>query len=355
MNNCFIDIRSTVLSVQRTNILPLFLFCTFLLSCGVHKKSIPATSDSFVDSILTANDFNGVVLISKDDRIVNQRAQGFSDLELNTKITLNDQFVIGSISKQITAVLVLLEMEKGNLKLTDTISKYLPDLHQDWAQRVSIHHLLTHTHGIMELDEPQEFREGTKFQYSQIGYHLLSMILEKLNHQSFETISMNFFRSKNLMHTFHPSAIGYSRLVKGYEELENGNLEYQTSSLSPYPAAGAFISTASDLLRWNQLLHSNQLVKKETMELMKTKYAVRDHSIFGPVNYGYGLLFMEGEQSLQIGALGYAPGFASACYYYPQTNEQVIVLSNVARNLDDFKETFRIHTEIMEYVKVHSH
>jgi D-alanyl-D-alanine carboxypeptidase len=75
------------------------------------------------------------------------------------------------------------------------------------------------------------------------------------------------------------------------------------------------------------------------------------HPIFDKVDYGYGLLFQDGEQNIQIGALGYAPGFASACYFYPQTRSSLIVLANTAKNLDNFKMTFKVHTEIMELIK----
>jgi len=84
---------------------------------------------------------------------------------------------------------------------------------------------------------------------------------------------------------------------------------------------------------------------------MKTKFATRIHPIFGTVEYGYGLLFKDGEENIQIGALGYAPGFVSACYYYPQSKLNVSVLQNTATNLDDFKKTFKVHTELMELIK----
>ena len=89
----------------------------------------------------------------------------------------------------------------------------------------------------------------------------------------------------------------------------------------------------------------------ESLQLMKTKYATRKHPIFGQVAYGYGLLFKEGEEDKEIGALGYTPGFVSACYYYPQTGMNLIVLENTAKNLNNFKNTFKVHTEIMRILK----
>lgn len=99
------------------------------------------------------------------------------------------------------------------------------------------------------------------------------------------------------------------------------------------------------------MLHDGKIVSEESLQLMSQKYSVRIHPIFGEVNYGYGLLFLEGEENIQIVALGYAPGFVSASYYYPKTGYNLVVLSNKVVNLDDFIETFITHTKLMDLVK----
>ncbi len=133
-----------------------------------------------------ANDFNGVILLAQDSITLYKRAFGHSDLDRLVKMETDDQFYIGSISKQITAVLILREYEKGNLDLTDNIGKYLPEIVQTWTNQVTIHHLLTHTHGIVAIDKPLEFEVGTRFHYSQIGFGLLAQILEKIENSTFE-------------------------------------------------------------------------------------------------------------------------------------------------------------------------
>ena len=247
--------------------------------------------------------------------------------------------------------MILREYEKGKIGLNDTIDKYLTEINQPWTKLVTIHQLLTHTHGIVDLDKPLEFEQGSQFHYSQLGYELLARILQKVTGKSFQNLSTELFDQYGLKNTFHPNNKAYKNLVKGYEESESGTLEYTENSLDNYVAAGSFISNVQDLKKWNQLLYSNNLVKKETLELMKTKYSTRVHPIFETVEYGYGLLFKDGEQNIQIGALGYAPGFVSACYYYPQTKINLVILENTANNLDDFKKTFIVHTEIMELIK----
>jgi len=326
-----------------------FILLTSFKTIAQNKKDNDLTLK--IDSILNNNSFNGVVFLTENSTKIYFKSVGYSNLENKVLIKLNDQFVIGSISKQITAVLVLREFEKGKIKLDDKIDQYLTEINQPWSKEVTIHQLLTHTHGIVALDKPLEFMQGSQFHYSQLGYELLAQILEKITNEKFEKLSSELFNQYGLKNTFHPNNKKYRQLVKGYEENESGLLEFTSNSLDNYVPAGAFISNAEDLNKWNQLLHSGKLVKIKTLKLMETKYATRIHPIFNKVEYGYGLLFQDGEQNIQIGALGYAPGFVSACYFYPQTRMSLIVLENTAMDLDNFKMTFKVHTEIMELIK----
>lgn len=309
-------------------------------SKSIHKK---------VDSITKVNSFNGVILITKDSDTLYSKSIGFSDLENNVPLTKKSQFVIGSISKQITAVLIMKAFEKKQLKLTDTIGKYLK-IDKPWNNEVTIHQLLIHTHGIKSLKEPLEFKAGSKFKYSQLGYDLLAKILEKVTSKSFLELSTNLFEKHSLEHTFHPENKSYKNLVKGYQKI-NGELIFEENSLRNYAAAGSFISNVEDLEKWNKLFYSHKLVSKESLDLMKINYATRIHPIFEKVDYGYGLLFNDGEQNIEIGALGYAPGFVSACYYYPEKGINLIILENITKGLPDLKKTFKVHTQLMKIIK----
>lgn len=327
----------------------------FLYSCEAEEGTKTLTDPIYprLDSLITNSEFSGVVFAARDSALLYTKAIGYSDIENEELIKPDDRFVIGSISKQITAVLVLREYEKGKLKIEDTIDKYLSAIEQPWAKEITIHHLLTHTHGISAIDEALAFEPGSRFRYSQLGYDLLAQILEEVTAQSFSGISEDLFTEFGLKNTFHPEKLDQRGYVKGYAEQENGDLVYTENSLRNYPAAGSFISTAEDLIRWNYLLHSNQLVQAASLKLMKTRYATREHPIFDTVEYGYGLLFKEGEENIQIGALGYAPGFVSAAYYHPKSKMNLVVLQNTARHLSDFRQTFGTHLNLMEAIKKH--
>lgn len=324
-------------------------------SCkSIVKESYSLTKS--IDSLLLENKskpFNGVILVAKNGETEYLKISGCSDFENDTPLELKNQFVVGSVSKQFTAAVVLQEYDKGRLDLHIPIRTYLPDLSENWADTVTIHHLLTHTHGIVTLDKPTEFPVGTQYSYSQIGFDLLAKITEKTSGKPFSILSDELFKSCGMDNTFHPEMRGYSNLAKGYFERENGQLEYTDRSLDQYPAAGAFISSAEDLVLWNQDFFEGKLLKENTFRLMTTKQdkAVRDHPMFGITEYGYGITIDDKDGIVQWGQTGYAPGFASMNYYFPQIKTNVIVLENVIYDPNEIKKTFYYHMQILDIVR----
>lgn len=304
-------------------------------------------------STKTTKPFNGVILISQKGKTKYSKIFGYSDIDKKKSLKLNDQFVIGSISKQFTAVLVLREFDKGNIDLFVPIRQYLPELTQSWADTVTIHHLLTHLHGITQLDKPTTFIVGTQYSYSQIGYDLLSKIIERTSGKSFAELSKNLFEECGMKNTFHPDIKGYNNLVIGYTENDNGKIEFETETFQNYVAAGSFISTAEDLIIWNKYFYSGKLLKRKTMKMVETKQngAVRNHPIFGITEYGYGITVDSKENILKFGQTGFAPGFISMNFYFPKTKTNVIVLENVAYETDDLKKTFYYHTGILKIIR----
>jgi len=317
-----------------------------------------AKCEKQIDSLLNAptlKPFNGVVLIAQNGKRTYSKTCGYSDLERKTSLQFNNQFVIGSISKQMTAVIVLQEYEKGHLKLNQPIRKYLPELSRGWADSVTIHHLLTHTHGIVELDRPTTFKPGTAFNYgySSLGYDLLAKITEKTSGKSFVELSKELFEICGMKNTFYPEKYAYSNLVKGYTEQENGKLTVDKGTFRSSVAASAFISTAWDLMLWNEYLHSGKLLKPETYKLMTTKQpgAFRNHPIFGETDYGYGITIDVRDNRLQLGQTGLVPGFVSMDFYFPKTKTSVIVLENIVYDEDNLKKAFFYHTQILNMVQ----
>ncbi|WP_430402887.1 serine hydrolase [Fluviicola sp.] len=314
------------------------------LSAQTQGKQVNETSNMLeqpeiqheIEALLKAQthgSFSGIVLIKENDRFVYSKVQGYSDLENKIPLVANSQFVIGSVSKQFTAVIILLELEKGRCKLEDVISTYLPELQQSWKDSVTIYQLLTHTHGIVSIDKPLSFAPGTRMDYgngNDVGYYLLSKIIEKISGKSFADISMALFKKCGMNSTFHPDVKQYKNLVKGYTEQSDGTVLLENASFSPAPAAGAFISTVYDLCLWNEHLHQGKILKPETYQLMIRiqPHVVREHPVWGVTEYGLGLTVCKKEHILQLGQTGFAPGFISMNFYFPQTKTSVVVLQN---------------------------
>lgn len=332
--------------------LSILLFLTTLSASYGQQLNFSNQIDAVVADKKT-KPFNGIILISQKGKTKYSKIHGYSDIDKKKDLKFNDQFVIGSISKQFTAVLVLREFDKRKLDLTTPIRKYLPELTQSWADTVTVHHLLTHMHGIVQLDEPTIFTVGTQYSYSQIGYDLLAKIVEKTSGKTFAELSKNLFEECGMKNTFHPDQKEYKNLVKGYTENENGKIEFETKTFQNYVAAGSFISTAEDLNIWNKVFYSGKLLKGETMKMLETKQkgAVRNHPLFGVTEYGYGITVDAKDAILQYGQTGFAPGFVSMNYYFPKTQTSVIVLENIVYDTDDLKKTFYYHTEILKIIR----
>jgi len=331
----------------------LVLLFSLILSCPsfAQKSELNIQIDSLYITVTESTPFNGIVLVSVKGKAQYSKCFGSSDYFEQKSFNLQDQFVIGSISKQITAVLILREYDKGNLQLHTPIRKYLPTLPQSWADTVTIHQLLTHTHGIIELDQPLAFPAGSQFQYSQIGYALLADIVEKVTGKSFALTSKKLFQVCKMKSTTHPGLHEYNRLVTGYTVDASGTVVVKDNSFENYVPAGGFVSTAGDLTIWNECLHKGKLLSDSTYALMIKKYATREHPIFGPTDYGYGISVGKPEGVVQLGQTGYAPGYISMDFYFPETETSVIVLENIDWNPENIKNAFYYHVRTLQIVR----
>lgn len=330
----------------------IFVLLTFKNSFGQDNTILSNQIDSLINA-KSNKPFSGIIVISKHGKIQYLKIKGFADNEKKVALKRKDQFVIGSISKQFTAALMLRAYDAGKVELHKPIKHYLPNLTMSWSDSITIHQLLTHTHGITALNKPLSFKAGTQYAYSQIGYDLLAQILESVSQQSFTQLANELFKKCGMLNTFHPNLKKYKNLVKGYSEQENENLAFETATFENYPAAGGFISTVDDLIKWNEWLYSGKLFKPATFQMMKTKQpvAIRQHPLFGKTKYGYGITVDDKERLLQLGQTGYTPGFISMSFYFPASKTSLIIVGNFVWNPDVLDKAFRYHTEILKYVR----
>jgi CubicO group peptidase (beta-lactamase class C family) len=307
-----------------------------------------------IDSIIQIKEpvnFNGVVLINKNSKTVYSKAFGFSDIENKTPLKINDQFEIMSNTKQITSVLVLKEVEKGKIDLQTPIKKYLPELKQTWADSVTVHQLLNHTHGITDLEKPLAFKPGTDFKYGNLSNILLGKIIEKTSKKTYRQLATELFKQLKMNDTFCYSKNDRKDLVRGYINRENKFSKVENSMINEenLPADGV-ITTAKDLIIWNDQLHKGKILSSKSYRLMTSGSARSQHDVFGKekMGYGYNIRIVEANGIQYLGHTGLGDGFSSLNIYVPKADLHIIVLENqMNENSDLFYHTEKLIKDIV--------
>jgi D-alanyl-D-alanine carboxypeptidase len=310
-----------------------FVFIILFISCnsfGQKNNNYSSKIDSLVKTT-NIRKFNGVVLIAENGKIKYSKAYGFKNFEKKTDLNIDDQFEIMSNSKQITAVLLLKEVEKGNVDLKSPIKKYLPKLNQSWADSVTVHQLLNHTHGIADLEKPLLFKPGTEYKYGDLSNILLGKIIEFSTKKTYSENATKLFKNLKMKNTFAFSKEKMQQVVSGHINKENlFNVVNATKITEENIPADGIITNGKDLAKWNSNLHNGKILKAETYKLMITSTVFAQHDVFGKekVGYGYGIRINENEKNKYFGHTGLGDGFASMNLYFPKKDLSIIVLEN---------------------------
>lgn len=315
------------------NRLPVLVICCLI--------SLSSLAQPALDSVLQLESFSGVVAVSQKGKMQYLKSHGSANLETNTPLQTGDQFIIGSVSKQITAVLVLLAAEKGLVQLHTPIRRYLPDYPDAWADSVTLHQILNHTSGIVMWGKPLAFKPGSKFQYATISFSVAADVLEKTSGKTYGELAEELFKRCGMRHST-ATATGIKQLVTPYEKGRPVTFDY---TRLPIPGGG-IVSTAEDLTRWNQQLHTGKILKDSSYRLMITPTSTRPPHRWGTAGYGYGIQIMDGELSHN----GYMAGFHSTCIWYPRQQLSLVILENITPNPDDMDHTYRLQDKIREII-----
>ena len=289
------------------------------------------------------------VLITKKGKTIYRKAFGLSNLELETKMKPENVFEIGSMTKQFTAVSILMLVEQGKISLQDEITKFIPD-YPTHGQKITIHHLLNHTSGIKNYtsmnklfkiarndinplefisffkDEPVDFNPGEEYKYNNSGYVILGYIIEKTSGLSYaDYVQQNIFNKLNMKNSLYAS---HSKVIKNRASGYHNRIGYQNAmyiSFSLPYAAGSLMTSIDDLNLWQQALSNNLLLKKETLQKAYTNYTLNNGE---KVNYGYGwnIKTINNEVSYEHGDSIF--GFKSMGIYIPSKDVYVVMLTN---------------------------
>ncbi len=336
----------------------------FIISCnGNNNNNIKQVDDysGKIDSLIQTTKprkFNGVILITQNGKTKYSKAQGYSNFEDRTPININDNFRIQSNSKQVTAVLILKEIEKGNVDLKKTIREYLPNFKQTWADSVTVHQLLNMSSGIVGLDKALIFEPGTAYKYSNPAYGLLGTIIEKVSGNKYIDLANNLFKELSMNNTFcYEFGTKQSNLINGYLNTKDGYtlVDFYSRGITPegwldFIPAGGIISNAKDLNTWDTKLHNGKILTEDNYELMINYNITGQHAAFGveQIGYGYGVRVDDNKSSKIIGHAGKGIGFANIKFYVPEKKLHVIVLENVYD--EDASVVYHFEKEILELV-----
>jgi CubicO group peptidase (beta-lactamase class C family) len=313
-------------------------------------KDNAAAIDELLKKTFNPGEPGAAVIVVKDGRVVLRKGYGMANMELGVQIEPDMIFRLGSITKQFTAVAILMLAEQGKLSISDEITKHLPD-YPTQGHKITIEHLLTHTSGIksytslpewrplwrkdvslkemidMFKDKPMEFAPGERYKYNNSGYVLLGAIIEKVSGQPYQDfIEKNIFAPLGMKHSFYDNTQRIiSRRVAGYSKSKDGYVNAEYLSMSWPHAAGALMSSVDDLALWDASLYTEKLVKQESLKRAWTPYVLGDGK---PTRYGYGwaISTVEGHRAIEHG--GGIHGFATSAVRLPEDRVFVAILTN---------------------------
>lgn len=317
----------------------LLMISTCVHAQGGGQSHVEKTDDysSRIDSLIketSPRSFNGVILITKNGKTKYSKAFGYADFENKIPLKPEDNFRIMSNSKQVTAVLILREVEKGKIDLQSPVRKYLPDLPQAWADKVTVHQLLNFSSGITEIDKPLSFQPGTDFLYGVTTYTMLGNIFEKTSGKTYIEAANDLFKELGMRNSFCYEENKKNNVINGYVNSKNAYTlrehPVQREDWVGFIPAGGIVSNAGDLNIWDEKLHKGKILSPEAYKLMTSYDIASQHVAFGDKKngYGYGVYVSDTTPVKYIGHSGKGLGFASVKVYFPEKDVDVVVLEN---------------------------
>jgi CubicO group peptidase (beta-lactamase class C family) len=312
--------------------------------------SLEARVDQALAELVQPDAPGAAVGIIQNGRFIHRKAYGLADLEWATPLRPDSVFRICSLTKQFTAVAVMMLEERGALSVEDPLERHLPD----WparGRRITLRHLLDHTSGVWRHDSDQvertlrpnppvtdvlemikardfEFEPGERYRYNNSGYLLLGAVIEAVSGMSYA----DFLRTA----IFEPLGMGQTRLltheaitplrargyIKGRKRFHNARLDAMNWAWS----AGALGSTLDDLALWDRAIRDHRLIRRETLERMLAPARLTGGGSF-PYGFGWGLADYRGLRVFHH--TGGISGFGCHMLHARDEDLTTIVLSNL--------------------------
>jgi CubicO group peptidase (beta-lactamase class C family) len=317
----------------------------------------PRQLDSIAAAAFRVDGPGGVVLVARHGTPILRRAYGMAHLELGVPMATDHVFLTGSITKEFTAIAILQLAASGRLALSDDVRTHVPEVNTH-GKRITIEHVLTHTSGLANLvdlasfdslarhdlsaeqlvaltrDEPLHFEPGTGFYYSDTGYILLGLLIERVTGIPYgRYVEERIFRPLGMNDSYYADdARIIPRRVPGYDMRDGQVVNTSFISMTIPHAAGALASTVDDILRWHLALRSDSVVPPA---LLKTGWQPRTlpSGVVSGYGFGFKLCSLQGHRTVEHG--GFVNGFTANALQLPDDSVDVIVFGNNSSDAPD--------------------
>jgi CubicO group peptidase (beta-lactamase class C family) len=324
------------------------------------QPTIPQRIDSLLQ---TQKDFSGVVLIANNGKPVYYQSFGYRKFYERTSLQKTDVFELASVSKQFTAMAIMMLKEQGKLNYDDLVEQYLEIPYK----KITVRNLLTHTSGLPDYQEimdkhwdktkvasneeimeylnkyapPKLFEPGDKYEYSNTGYVLLASIAEKASGKDFIELCRERIFTKLKMKNTNIRTLAEKAMVKNfaighiYVPQKQQYIRADSFPSSDYAiwlgnrkGPGRISSTAKDLLKWDQALYTHKLIKQTTLQEAFTPVKLNDGTT---AEYGFGwMLPPDGSMGKVVMHTGDNPGYKTQIIRFIDSKKTIIVLCNNA-------------------------
>ncbi|HEY0113992.1 MAG TPA: serine hydrolase domain-containing protein [Allosphingosinicella sp.] len=310
--------------------------------------------------------FSGSVLVARGDKILLNRGYGMANYEWNIPADPETKYKLASVTKQFTAAAILLLQERGKLSVNDNICKWIDPCPAAWRP-VTLHHLLTHSSGVgsphnlpdfaktarlpatpaelaaMSAALPMDFAPGTQWAYSNGGYNLLGIVIERASGKSYaEFLRTEIFEPLGMRNSgYDDGKAVLAKRADGYDFKESKLVRANFEDMSVPYSAGGLYSTVEDLRIWYKALFGKRFLSEASLRAMlgeaggKVRYPTHEYRGL-TLLYGYGLengplgrIVLPGFDGKQYFHTGSIEGFRSLATYVPEQDITVIAISNV--------------------------
>ena len=338
------------------------IILTLCVSCKNKTNSIGTENslDNRLESYInecSENGFSASVLVAKDGDILYCGGVGLRNKTEKLPVTEETIFTTGSLTKQFTATAILKLQEEDKLSVHDSIYNFFENVPKD-KQNITIHQLLTHTSGIVGnlgygvdfvpiskerflsemYNSPLDFVPGKQFSYSNVGYSILAMIIEKVTQTDYETyLQENLFQKAGMKHTGYLFPKWYAtQIAHGYkcgEDWGTHLIKWKADSNQiswHLKGNGGILSNPSDLYKWYIALKENKIISKKSFEQLTFPHVKENES--GDSYYAYGWTIMNSDRNTKIIAHNGSNGvFYADFLQLPEENTVIIYMTNELR------------------------